>query len=103
MTILVSLSLAEICSAFPLNGSVYNWSRKLSKEKYAKETSFHVGWLYTFGSIAGMSTNNLASAMVLSQLIQIYFPDYQINNIDKIIFSNFINLLSTGVNLLKIE
>tara|TARA_B110000503_G_C7121944_1_gene402898 strand:+ start:120 stop:386 length:267 start_codon:yes stop_codon:yes gene_type:complete len=37
---LTALSLAEICSAYPQNGSVYIWSRKLTNDKYTPILSF---------------------------------------------------------------
>lgn len=31
LTLICAMTLAEICSAYPMNGSVYNWSKELSK------------------------------------------------------------------------
>jgi amino acid transporter len=67
---ITALSLAEICSAYPQNGSVYIWSRKVSTEKYSKFLSFQVGWFYLFGSFAALSTNCLASASVLNSILK---------------------------------
>lgn len=37
---LTAMCLGEICSAYPQNGSVYVWSRKLTNDKYTKILSF---------------------------------------------------------------
>ena len=54
----ICLSFAEICSAFPKNGSVFYWSTKLATPEYANFTSYLVGWFYV---LAGMANFNIGS------------------------------------------
>ena len=74
MTLICSMSLAEICSAYPMNGSVFNWSKFLSFNRNSREVSFYVGWLYTIGTLAGLSTNCLAADSLTSSIVQITNP-----------------------------
>jgi choline transport protein len=69
MTLINAMSLAEICSAYPMNGSVFNWSKELSKNQDSRNISFHVGWLYILGTLAGLSTNLLAAASINCSII----------------------------------
>lgn len=53
MTMLVSLSMAEICSAYPSTGCVYYWAASLSPPKYAPLASYICGWCNFIGNAAG--------------------------------------------------
>jgi hypothetical protein len=43
-TMLVALSMAEICSAFPTSGGLYYWSAKLAGPKWSPFASWITGW-----------------------------------------------------------
>ncbi|XP_048135945.1 amino-acid permease BAT1 homolog isoform X1 [Rhodamnia argentea] len=45
MTMLVGLSLAEICSAFPTSGGLYFWSAKLCGAEWGPLASWFTGWV----------------------------------------------------------
>lgn len=53
MTMIVSLSMAEICSAYPSAGSVYHWSAQVVPEKYSALWSYITGWFNYLGNSAG--------------------------------------------------
>ncbi|CAF1989261.1 unnamed protein product [Rotaria magnacalcarata] len=52
-TILIGLSLAEICSVYPSAGSVYHWAGQLVPVKHAPLASFICGWFNFLGNFAG--------------------------------------------------
>ena len=53
--LIVAACLAEICSAFPTSGSVYNWSAQVVPEKLAPLASYTCGWFNYFGYLATSS------------------------------------------------
>lgn len=52
-TILVGLSMAEICSTYPSAGSVYHWSGQLATKEHAPFASYICGWFNFLGNAAG--------------------------------------------------
>ncbi|CAF0955812.1 unnamed protein product [Rotaria sordida] len=52
-TILIGLSLAEICSVYPSAGSVYHWAGQLVSAKHAPLASFICGWFNFIGNFSG--------------------------------------------------
>jgi amino acid transporter len=57
-TMLVALSMAEICSAFPTSGGLYYWSAKLAGSKWAPFASWITGW-YSTNSTLSLSAPNI--------------------------------------------
>lgn len=51
-TIVVGLSMAEICSAYPFAGSVYNWAGQLATKEHSAVFSYVCGWFNLVGNIA---------------------------------------------------
>ncbi len=76
MTLICSMCFAEICSAYPMNGSVFSWSKFLSFNKNSREVSFYVGSLYIFGLVTALSACTIAAASFTSSTIQINHPNY---------------------------
>ncbi|RHN82360.1 putative amino acid/polyamine transporter I [Medicago truncatula] len=66
-TMLVALSMAEICSAFPTSGGLYYWSAKLAGSKWAPFASWITGWFNIIGLWAGTTSVDFS----LAQLIQV--------------------------------
>ncbi|CAF4007446.1 unnamed protein product [Rotaria sp. Silwood2] len=54
-TILIGLSLAEICSVYPSAGSVYHWAGQLVSAKHAPLASFICGWFNFIGNFADVA------------------------------------------------
>lgn len=52
-SILVGLSMAEICSAYPSAGSVYHWAGMLANQKWCPFASYICGWFNFIGNAAG--------------------------------------------------
>jgi amino acid permease (GABA permease) len=51
MTMLVGLSMGEVCSAFPTSGALYFYSAKLAKKR-GPLASWYTGWLNALGQMA---------------------------------------------------
>lgn len=48
LTLIVGLSMAEICSAFPTSGGLYFWSAKLCGSEWGPFASWITGWYASF-------------------------------------------------------
>ncbi|GAB2228571.1 hypothetical protein Droror1_Dr00022691 [Drosera rotundifolia] len=66
-TILVGLSMAEICSSYPTSGGLYYWSAKLAGPSWAPFASWITGWFNIVGQWAITTSVNFS----LAQLIQV--------------------------------
>nr|KYP75121.1 putative amino-acid permease C15C4.04c [Cajanus cajan] len=67
-TMLVALSMAEICSSYPTTGGLYYWSAKLAGPRWAPFASWITGWSLTFYlQWAGTTSVDFS----LAQLIQV--------------------------------
>ncbi|KAJ3030673.1 UNVERIFIED_CONTAM: hypothetical protein HDU68_008200 [Siphonaria sp. JEL0065] len=74
-TMLVGLSMAEICSAFPTSGGLYYWAARLSKPEHKAFASWMTGWFNLLGQVAvtagvvfGLSLMIGATASIASDL-----------------------------------
>ena len=45
--------MAEICSTYPIAGSVYHWTAMLANKKWAPSLSYICGWFNFLGNAAG--------------------------------------------------
>ncbi|XP_057424562.1 amino-acid permease BAT1 homolog [Lotus japonicus] len=66
-TMLVALSMAEICSSYPTSGGLYYWSAKLAGPEWAPFASWITGWFNIVGQWAGTTSVDFS----LAQLIQV--------------------------------
>ena len=69
LTILVGLSLAELCSRYPSAGSVYHWSGQLANEKYAPFASYITGWWNFLGNVAGVASFASGFAQIVGAVV----------------------------------
>lgn len=66
-TMLVALSMAEICSSYPTSGGLYYWSAKLAGPNWAPFASWITGWFNIVGQWAVTTSVDFS----LAQLIQV--------------------------------
>ncbi|KAK7343429.1 hypothetical protein VNO77_12171 [Canavalia gladiata] len=66
-TMVVALSMAEICSSFPTSGGLYYWSAKLAGPAWAPFASWITGWFNIVGQWAVTTSVDFS----LAQLIQV--------------------------------
>ena len=53
MTVINALAMGEICSAYPLAGSVYHWAGCIAPPKWSPLFSYITGWFNFLGNAAG--------------------------------------------------
>ncbi|KAI0733308.1 amino acid transporter [Fomitopsis betulina] len=66
---LVSLSLAEICSAYPTMGGLYFWVCKMKPE--LPFLGFCTGWIYSIAMVFTGTSGNLSVALYLASLAEV--------------------------------
>ncbi|XP_027934058.1 amino-acid permease BAT1 homolog [Vigna unguiculata] len=66
-TMIVALSMAEICSSYPTSGGLYYWSAKLAGPRWAPFASWITGWFNIVGQWAVTTSVDFS----LAQLIQV--------------------------------
>lgn len=66
-TMIVGLSMAEICSSYPTSGGLYYWSAKLAGPNWAPFASWITGWFNIVGQWAVTTSVNYS----LAELIQV--------------------------------
>jgi len=70
MTMIVSFSMAEICSAYPSAGSVYHWTAQLVPAAQAPLASYICGWFNFLGNAAGDAAFANSFATIMNSAIQ---------------------------------
>lgn len=73
-TLLVGLSMAEICSAYPTAGGLYYWSAKLANRN-APTWSWFTGWFNLVGQVAITASIDFGLATVINFLLTSYISD----------------------------
>ena len=102
MTICVSFSLAEICSAFPSAGSVYHWAGQLAPIETSKPWAYACGWINFLGNAAGnASFANGFSAFLSAALITSGYPGFDEQS--QVAISIAILLLWTVLNFVRVD
>ncbi|KAJ6517505.1 amino acid transporter [Mycena vitilis] len=67
--LLIALSLAEICSAYPTMGGLYFWVCKMKPD--VPFLGFGTGWLYTIAMVFTGTSGNLSVALYLASLAEV--------------------------------
>ena len=73
-TLMVGLSMAEICSAYPTAGGLYYWSAKLANRN-AAAWSWFTGWFNFVGQVAITASIDFGLAVTINFLITSYISD----------------------------
>ncbi|CAM8984056.1 unnamed protein product [Rhodiola kirilowii] len=68
-TLIVGMSMAEICSSFPTSGGLYYWSAKLAGPQWAPFASWLTGWFNIVGQWAGTASIDYSLAQLISVII----------------------------------
>ncbi|KAI9480465.1 MAG: amino acid/polyamine transporter I [Benjaminiella poitrasii] len=72
----VGLSLAEICSAYPVTGGLYIWVARLAPTKWVPIMCWLTGWCNWLGLTVAITSADLGLAQFMSSVIGITNPDY---------------------------
>ncbi|KAF7296863.1 Amino acid metabolite permease [Mycena indigotica] len=67
--LLIALSLAEICSAYPTMGGLYFWVCRMKPD--VPFLGFGTGWLYTIALVFTGTSGNLSVALYLASLAEV--------------------------------
>jgi len=70
MTLIVGLSMAEVCSSYPTAGGLYYWSAKLAKRN-APAWSWFTGWFNFLGQVAVTAGIDFGAAFFISALLNL--------------------------------
>ncbi|RMJ25652.1 choline transport protein [Aspergillus sp. HF37] len=68
-------SLAELVSAYPVEGGMYHWIAAIAPSRYNTLLSFATGWSTVFGWIFTAASTNLIYATTFMALIALYKTD----------------------------
>ncbi|KAL0136402.1 amino acid permease-domain-containing protein [Mucor lusitanicus] len=72
----VGLSLAEICSAYPVTGGLYIWVSRLAPPEWVPIMCWLTGWCNWLGLTVAITSADLGLAQFMSSVIGITNPDY---------------------------
>src|SRR5208337_4390162 len=70
MTLMVGLSMAEVCSGFPTAGGLYYWSAKLAR-KNGPAWAWFTGWFNFLGQVAVTAGIDFGAAFFINALLDI--------------------------------
>ena len=70
MTLMVGLSMAEVCSSFPTAGGLYYWSAKLAL-KNGPAWSWFTGWFNFLGQVAVTAGIDFGAAFFINALLNL--------------------------------
>ncbi|KAI9250050.1 amino acid/polyamine transporter I [Sporodiniella umbellata] len=72
----VGLSLAEICSAYPVTGGLYIWVSRLAPPQWVPVMCWLTGWCNWLGLTVAITSADLGLAQFMASIIGIRDPDY---------------------------
>src|ERR1700760_155973 len=70
MTLLVGLSMAEVCSSFPTAGGLYYWAAKLAP-RHGPAWSWFTGWFNFLGQVAVTAGIDFGAAFFINAFLDI--------------------------------
>ncbi|KAL3473446.1 amino acid/polyamine transporter I [Aspergillus californicus] len=76
VTLTVALSMAEMCSRWPVAGGQYSWVALLAPPKIARQLSYITGWFMLTGILAMGAVNNSVAANFILGQANLVFPDF---------------------------
>jgi amino acid permease (GABA permease) len=73
MTLMVGLSMAEVCSSFPTAGGLYYWAAKLAKEGRGAIWAWFTGWFNFLGQVAITAGIDFGAAFFINAWLNLVF------------------------------
>ncbi|KAI7848160.1 amino acid/polyamine transporter I [Circinella umbellata] len=74
-TMIVAMSLAEICSAYPTTGGLYFWVSRLAPPKYMPLACWLTGWFNWIGLVFGITSVDLGLSQFIAGVINVWQPE----------------------------
>jgi amino acid transporter len=75
-TLLVALSMAEICALYPTSGALYYWASQLAPRRSAAKWGWYTAHLNFTGQVAGAAAVDYAAAQFLQALLSLRWSGY---------------------------
>ncbi|HKA95852.1 MAG TPA: amino acid permease [Streptosporangiaceae bacterium] len=72
MTLMVGLSMAEVCSSYPTAGGLYYWAAKLAPRR-GPAWSWFTGWFNFLGQVAVTAGIDFGAALFINFLLSLWF------------------------------
>jgi choline transport protein len=95
----VALSMAEMCSAYPLAGGQYSWAAILAPRSWSKGLSYICGWFMLIGIIAmGAVVNFIASGFILAMAV-LNNPEYEITRWQSTLVAYAVAIAALSLNV----
>jgi choline transport protein len=95
----VALSMAEMCSAYPLAGGQYSWAAILAPRSWSKGLSYICGWFMLIGIIAmGAVVNFIASGFILAMAV-LNNPEYEITRWQSTLVAYAVAIAALSLNI----
>ncbi len=85
-TLLVGLSMAEVCSSFPTAGGLYYWSAKLAK-KNGPAASWFTGWFNFLGQVAITAGIDFGAAFFINAFLNLQWGVSTAHSVTILIFA----------------
>jgi amino acid permease (GABA permease) len=85
-TLLVGLSMAEVCSSFPTAGGLYYWSAKLAKRNGAA-ASWFTGWFNFLGQVAITAGIDFGAAFFINAFLSLEWGVSTAHSVTILIFA----------------
>jgi len=90
-TLLVGLSMAEVCSSFPTAGGLYYWSAKLAKRNGAA-ASWFTGWFNFLGQVAITAGIDFGAAFFINAFLNLEWGVSTAHGVTILIFAGVLLL-----------
>ncbi|KAL4763722.1 putative GABA permease [Aspergillus foveolatus] len=99
VTSTVALSMAEMCSRWPVAGGQYSWVALLAPSKVSRQLSYITGWFMLTGILAmGAVNNSVASNFILGQA-NLVFPGFTIERWQTVLVTYAVAFSALLVNI----
>ncbi|KAL6238892.1 hypothetical protein BDW75DRAFT_237078 [Aspergillus navahoensis] len=99
VTLTVALSMAEMCSRWPVAGGQYSWVALLAPARVSRQLSYITGWFMLTGILAmGAVNNSVASNFILGQA-NLIFPDFTIERWHTVLVTYAVALCALLTNI----
>jgi choline transport protein len=98
-TLAVAYSLAEMCSAYPVNGGQYSWVALLAPPKIARGLSWVTGWFMITGIVAMGATNNFICSNFILGMANLSHPSYVIERWHTVLVSYMVGIAAATTNI----
>ncbi|KAF9890903.1 hypothetical protein FE257_005479 [Aspergillus nanangensis] len=99
VTMAIALSMAEMCSKWPVAGGQYSWVALLAPPRISRPLSYITGWFMLTGILAMGAVNNFITSNFILGQANLVFPSFTIERWHTVLVAWLVALVALGVNL----